>query len=103
MIILLLLFVPVAVAAQEPMLVVPEDGPSLIEQLPALLPPALERLLSYATLLGVALVALANMMGNALNRWRAAGRTVPAWLDLVVGLMLDAGTDLGALRSRLLK
>lgn len=97
MIVLLLLLVPLAALADT-------DAAPLLDPsaLPALLPGWLERLLSYATLGGVGLVAVANLLGSALARWRAAGRTVPAWLELVVGLMLDVGTDLGAMRSRLL-
>ena len=94
---------PSLAGAQEPLIITPDAAPLLDPSaLPALLPGWLERLLSYATLGGVGLVAVANLLGSALARWRAAGRTVPAWLDLVVGLMLDVGTDLGAMRARLL-
>lgn len=98
MLVLLLLLVPLAALAQS---ATDAPAPSLLDSLPALLPPALERLLSYATLLGAGLVALANLAGHALARWRAAGRSVHPALELVVGLLLDLGTDLGALRSRL--
>lgn len=96
MIVLLVLLLPLAALAQE---AAPLLDPSA---LPALLPAWLERLLSYATLGGAGLVALANLAGSALNRWRAAGRTVHPAVELVVGLALDLGTDLGALRARLL-
>lgn len=101
MIVLALLLIPAAALAQEPLLVAPDGGVPLLEQLPPLLPGWVERLLSYATLLGAGLVALANVLGHLLERLRAAGRPPPAWLELVVGLLLDVGTDLGALRSRL--
>jgi len=101
MIVLALLLIPAAALAQEPMLVAPDGGVPLLEQLPPLLPGWVERLLSYATVVGAALVALANLAGHALARWRAAGRSVHPALELVVGLLLDVGTDLGALRSRL--
>jgi len=95
--VLLLLLVPLAALADT-------DAAPLLDPsaLPALLPGWLERLLSYATLGGAGLVALANLAGSALNRWRAAGRTVHPAVELVVGLALDLGTDLGAMRSRLM-
>ena len=97
MLVLLLLLVPLAALADT-------DAAPLLDPsaLPALLPAWLERLLSYATLGGAGLVALANLAGSALNRWRAAGRSVHPAVELVVGLALDLGTDLGAMRSRLM-
>ena len=97
MLVLLLLLVPLAALADT-------DAAPLLDPsaLPALLPGWLERLLSYATLGGAGLVALANLAGSALNRWRAAGRSVHPAVELVVGLALDLGTDLGAMRSRLM-
>lgn len=93
---------PSLAGAQEPLIITPDAAPLLDPSaLPALLPAWLERLLSYATLGGAGLVAAANLAGSALNRWRAAGRTVHPALELVVGLALDVGTDLGAMRSRL--
>jgi hypothetical protein len=62
----------------------------------------LERLNSYATFLGLILVGAANLAGKAFARWRAFGGTVPKWLELVAGLALDAGTDIGAMKERLL-
>lgn len=102
MIVLLLLLIPAAALAQEPLLLAPEDGAPLLEQLPALLPPSLERLLSYAAVGGAALVALANLLGSVLRRYRELGGEPPRWLELVVGVLLDIGTDLSALRERLL-
>ena len=71
------------------------------EHLPALMP-GMERLNSYATLLGALMVAFANLAGKVFARWRAFGGTVPKWLELVAGLALDAGTDIGAMKERLL-
>ena len=86
-----------------PAIALGDDAAPLLDPsaLPALLPGWLERLLSYATLGGAGLVALANLAGSALNRWRAAGRSVHPAVELVVGLALDLGTDLGAMRTRL--
>ena len=69
--------------------------------LPALLPGWLERLLSYAFVIGTMLVTLANLGNGILTRLKAAGRVPPVWIELVVGLLLDAGTDLVALRDRI--
>lgn len=103
MLVLLVLLLPAAALAQEPLLVAPEGAPLLDPSaLPALLPAWLERLLSYAAVAGTGLVALANLLGSVLRRVREAGGTVPRWLDVAVGVLLDIGTDVGALRERLL-
>lgn len=103
MLVLLILLVPVFAFGQEPLLIVPDaPGGSLVESLPALMPGWMERLNSYATLLGALMVAFANLAGKAFARWRAFGGTVPKWLELVAGLALDAGTDIGAMKERLL-
>ena len=97
-----LVAIPAVAFGQEPLLMTPDGGVPLLEQLPPLLPGWVERLLSYAAVLGAALVAFANAMGHVLTRVRGAGGVVPAWLDVTVGVMLDLGTDLGALRARIL-
>jgi hypothetical protein len=94
---------PSLAGAQEPLIITPDAAPLLDPSaLPALLPAWLERLLSYAAVAGTALVALANMLGSVLRRVREAGGDVPRWLDVAVGVLLDVGTDVGALRERLL-
>lgn len=97
MIVLLLLLIPAAALADT-------DAAPLLDPsaLPALLPAWLERLLSYAAVVGTALVALANLLGSVLRRVREAGGSVPRWLDVAVGVLLDVGTDVSALRERLL-
>lgn len=99
---LLVVLIPAVAWGQEPLLIPPDGGVPLVEQLPPLLPGWVERLLSYAAILGAALVALANVLGHVLNRVRLAGGNVPKWLDVTVGVLLDLGTDLGALRSRII-
>lgn len=99
MIVLALLLIPAAALAQDAGVEAPLLDPSA---LPALLPAWLERLLSYAAVVGTALVALANLLGSVLRRVREAGGSVPRWLDVAVGVLLDVGTDVSALRERLL-
>ncbi len=103
MLVLLILLVPAYALCQEPLLITPDDAAPLLDpsMLPALLPPSVERVLSYVTLLGAALVTLANLGNGILTRLRGAGRVPPVWLELVVGLLLDAGTDLAALKDRI--
>lgn len=98
-----LTLLPSLVGAQEPLLVTPDDAAPILDptDLPALFPVWFERLSSYAFALGSLLITLANLGNAFLTRLRAAGRVPPLWIDLTVGLLLDAGTDLVALRERL--
>jgi hypothetical protein len=100
MLLLAILLIPSIAFGQD----VAPDAPAttLVDSLPALFPAWVERLNSYATLLGFVLVGAANLAGKAFARWRAFGGTVPKWLELLAGLALDAGTDIGAIKERLI-